>query len=49
MAYFRRCGCGGVALLTVVAAAAGDDDELKPFLEKVVAAVGGEQATGITA
>ncbi len=48
MAYFRRCGCVGVALLAVVTAAKGDD-ELKPFLEKVVAAVGGEQATGVKA
>ena len=38
------------ALLTVaVAAAGGDGDELKPILEKVVAAVGGEQATGVKA
>ena len=49
MAYFRRCGCVGVALLAVVTAAKGDDDELKPFLEKVVAAVGGEPATGVKA
>ena len=50
MASFRLCGFGGVALLTVAAAAAGgEDDELKPFLKKVVAAVGGEHATGVKA
>jgi internalin A len=48
VAYFRRCGCVGVALLAVVTAAKGDD-ELKPFLEKVLAAVGGEPATGVKA
>jgi internalin A len=48
VAYVRRCGCVGVALLAVVTAAKGDD-ELKPFLEKVVAAVGGAPATGVKA
>jgi internalin A len=47
--YLRRCGCIGVALLAVVHAARGDDDELKPFLERVVAAVGGGHATGVKA
>jgi internalin A len=50
VAYFRQCGCVGVAILTVATAAAGgEDDELKPFLKKVVAAVGGGQATGVKA
>jgi internalin A len=49
VAFFRLCGCVGVALLAVVNAAKGDDDELKPFLEKVVAAVGGERTAGVKA
>jgi internalin A len=47
--YLRRCGCVGVALLAVVHTARGGDDELKPFLERVVTAVGGGHATGVKA